>query len=110
MKKYFVILIMILLTMSVTSSAQYQEGSVEIDATTTFMSTWDTTLISTGSSDSNQIKLPLDLVGNYNFIVDWDDDPLNYAYVNISQTPGGDVLETLRLNDGRAIFRWSFGR
>ena len=39
-------------------------------------------------------------------IVDWDDDPLKYAYINISEAPGGDILETLRLNDGKTTFRW----
>ncbi|TES95050.1 MAG: hypothetical protein E3J90_10430 [Promethearchaeota archaeon] len=39
-------------------------------------------------------------------IVDWDNFPLNYAYINVSDTEGGEVLETLRLNEGKATFRW----
>ncbi len=39
-------------------------------------------------------------------IIDWDGDPVNYAYVNVSETPSGEVLESLRLNDGKATFRW----
>lgn len=38
-----------------------------------FISTWDTTLTSEGSSGSNQIRLPIFEAGNYNFVVDWGD-------------------------------------
>jgi surface protein len=38
-----------------------------------FISTWETTNISGGSSASNQISLPLFSGGVYNFIVDWGD-------------------------------------
>ncbi|MBF4484370.1 MULTISPECIES: BspA family leucine-rich repeat surface protein [unclassified Flavobacterium] len=38
-----------------------------------FVSTWKTDNISTGSSAENQIKLPLQNGGVYNFIVDWGD-------------------------------------
>lgn len=38
-----------------------------------FMSTWDTTKISAGSSALNQIHLPLESSGTYNFTVDWGD-------------------------------------
>jgi hypothetical protein len=38
-----------------------------------FVTTWDTTLISTGSSTGNQIRLPLISTGSYSFFVDWGD-------------------------------------
>jgi surface protein len=38
-----------------------------------FESTWNTTLVSLGSSLSNQIKLPLEITGTYSFFVDWGD-------------------------------------
>src|SRR6478736_1359720 len=38
-----------------------------------FISTWDTTKTSAGSSANNQVKLPLLSTGTYNFIVDWGD-------------------------------------
>ncbi|MDQ6531278.1 BspA family leucine-rich repeat surface protein [Flavobacterium sp. LHD-85] len=38
-----------------------------------FVSTWRTSNISSGSTTSNQIKLPLTSNGNYNFRVDWGD-------------------------------------
>jgi len=38
-----------------------------------FESTWDTTLTSIGSSLGNQVTLPLEITGTYNFFVDWGD-------------------------------------
>ena len=38
-----------------------------------FISVWDTTNTGSGSSASNQIHLPLEEDGTYNFIVDWGD-------------------------------------
>lgn len=39
-----------------------------------FISTWNTSLTSAGSSNSNQIKLPLTASGLYNFTVNWGDN------------------------------------
>jgi hypothetical protein len=39
-----------------------------------FVSTWNTTATSTGSSNDSQITLPLESTGTYNFIVDWGDE------------------------------------
>jgi len=38
-----------------------------------FVSTWNTTLVSSGSSSVNQLKLPLISTGTYSFFVDWGD-------------------------------------
>jgi surface protein len=40
---------------------------------TPFVSNWDTTQTSGGSSLANQVQLPLDFSGTYNFTVDWGD-------------------------------------
>lgn len=40
---------------------------------TAFVTTWKTDNISAGSSNSNQVRLPLVNGGTYNFIVDWGD-------------------------------------
>jgi surface protein len=40
---------------------------------TPFVSTWDTTLNTIGSSSANQIQLPLESSGTYSFTVDWGD-------------------------------------
>ena len=46
----------------------------EIYATSNlFISTWNTTNTSGGSSANNQIQLPLTITGNYDFVVDWGD-------------------------------------
>lgn len=39
----------------------------------TFISTWKTDNLSSGSSTSTQVKLPLESTGTYNFIVNWGD-------------------------------------
>jgi surface protein len=46
-------------------------------ATQGFKSTWDTTLTSTGSTATNQIKLPLISAGTYDFLVNWGDGTSN---------------------------------
>ncbi len=43
------------------------------DPPATFVSTWDTESTSGGSSDDDQIALPLTSSGTYDFIVDWGD-------------------------------------
>ncbi|MBY9016408.1 MAG: DUF285 domain-containing protein [Candidatus Lokiarchaeota archaeon] len=42
-------------------------------APNSFYSVWDTTLTSSGSSSSNQVRLPLESIGAYNFLVLWGD-------------------------------------
>ena len=49
-----------------------------------FISLWDTRLNSSGSSDINQISLPLISGGSYNFIVFWGDGT-NSTITNINQ-------------------------
>lgn len=50
----------------------YIYGNLTI-LSTAFISTWDTNNTTPSSSASNQIKLPLDSGGFYNFTVDWGD-------------------------------------
>jgi hypothetical protein len=38
-----------------------------------FISSWKTDNLSTGSSNSTQVKLPLEISGTCNFVVDWGD-------------------------------------
>ena len=40
----------------------------------TFISTWKTDNLSSGSSTSTQVKLPLESTGTYNFVVNWGDN------------------------------------
>lgn len=58
------------------ADTQPNEVSILQITETTFVSLWDTTLVSRNPSESsepNQIKLPLDQDGTYNFTVDWGD-------------------------------------
>ncbi|MFX1238575.1 MAG: BspA family leucine-rich repeat surface protein, partial [Promethearchaeota archaeon] len=88
-----------------------------------FLSTWNTSLTSTGSSNSNQVSLPLESGGTYDFIVfwgdessdvitSWDDPKATHDYssegmytINITGTivgwrfnNGGDRLKLLDIN------------
>lgn len=45
--------------------------------TTGFISIWNTENTSVGSSNNNQVKLPLEATGTYNFVVDWGDGQTN---------------------------------
>jgi len=55
-----------------------------------FISTWNTALTSTGSSASNQIKLPLTSNGEYDFIVNWGDG----SFDNITSYNQAEVTHT----------------
>lgn len=67
-----------------------------------FVSTWRTSNTSTGSSTSNQIKLPLVSSGTYKFIVDWGDGTSNtitiwnQAETTHTYTSAGDY--TIKIN------------
>lgn len=66
-----------------------------------FISTWRTTNTSSGSSASNQVKLPLIDVGTYNFVVNWGDgnqDTItswNQAETTHTYTSTGDYVITI---------------
>ena len=53
------------------------------------------------------IQLQLDLWTIDFEIVDWDGIPLKYGYIEINESSGGNLLQTLTLDDnGKATFRW----
>ncbi|MFW9963828.1 MAG: BspA family leucine-rich repeat surface protein, partial [Candidatus Sifarchaeia archaeon] len=90
-------------------------GSASITITTfssaeLFVSDWNTTLTSTGSSDSNQVRLPLEEGGTYQFLVDWGDahsdmiDTWNQPEVTHSYTSAG--VYTIRI--GGTLVGWRF--
>lgn len=55
-------------------SSYYIYGDLTVGAPITgFVSNWNTTNTSGGSSTSTQVQLPLDSLGTYNFVVDWGD-------------------------------------
>ena len=47
--------------------------NLKISDPNAFISVWNTTLTSSGSSSSNQVKLPLIFSGTYNFLIKWGD-------------------------------------
>ncbi|MCY3415096.1 MAG: BspA family leucine-rich repeat surface protein [Candidatus Heimdallarchaeota archaeon] len=49
------------------------DGGLDIPNVNSFKSKWNTTLNSTGSTNQNQVKLPLESAGTYDFFVDWGD-------------------------------------
>lgn len=53
------------------SNDYYIYGALSLNVA--FVSLWNTSNTSVGSSASNQIQLPLNASGTYNFIVDWGD-------------------------------------
>jgi surface protein len=92
MRILFLLLVILLLTMGTTMSSQEQEQNTSVTTTeNTFISTWDTT--SFGLSRSNQIMLPLEEDGNYDFVVNWGDGTDD----NITSWNQEEVLHTYSL-------------
>jgi surface protein len=54
------------------SSSYYIYGSISVNSNA-FISLWNTNNTSGGSSANNQVQLPLDILGVYNFVVNWGD-------------------------------------
>ena len=50
-----------------------------------FLSKWDTSYLSDGSSANNQIRLPLITSGNYDFLVQWGDG--NSDFITLYSDP-----------------------
>ncbi|TKJ19826.1 MAG: hypothetical protein CEE42_15315, partial [Promethearchaeota archaeon Loki_b31] len=55
------------------SAGNIGNTSVSFSIDTFFNSVWNTTLTSSSSSSSNQVALPLESTGTYNFTIDWGD-------------------------------------
>jgi hypothetical protein len=76
----------------------------------TFISTWDTTKLYTGSSLENQIKLPLIEPGEYFFKVDWGDGTKNiiksYDDPNVLHTYASPGVYTVKIKG--LIEGWNF--
>ena len=73
-----------------------------IDASS-FVSAWDTRLTSQGSSNSFQIGLPLSVLGNYDFTIDWGDgtpfDTITaYNQAEANHTYASEGIYTLVIN------------
>ena len=94
------------------SEGKYKPDQTNKLSSTTFISYWCTMSISPGSSNSNQIKLPLVPTGIYNFIIDWGDGFSNtitsYNQPEVTHTYqiSGWPYFTLRISG--VIDGWSF--
>jgi surface protein len=83
------------------------KAAVDPDA---FISIWDTTLLSTWSSASNQVKLPLEEGGTYDFTVAWGDGTSD----TITSWDQGEVTHTYNssgfytINITGTIHEWRF--
>jgi len=81
----------------------HRKRLINLEDVAPYVSTWDTTKISTGSSGNNQIKLPLpNLSGSiYNFTVDWGDNTSNiitsYNQAEITHTYTIEGVYTLEI-------------
>lgn len=75
-----------------------------------FISVWNTANTSTGSSGSNQVRLPLLSTGTYNFVVDWGDSTTdtitawNQAQVTHTYASSGTYTITIK----GVIIGWRF--
>ena len=76
-----------------------------------FISTWDTTNITSGSSNSNQITLPLESSGTYNFIVDWGDGTSDtitqYNQAEVTHTYLNEGIYEIKINGTITGFRFN---
>jgi surface protein len=75
-----------------------------------FISSWKTDNLSTGSSTSTQVKLPLEISGTYNFVVDWGDSTTSNitTYDQAETTHTYAVAGTYTLSITGIIIGWSF--
>ncbi len=75
-----------------------------------FVSNWNTTLISAGSSDYYQVRLPLEEGGTYLFLVDWGDglsDTINtWNQPEVTHSYASAGIYTIRI--GGTLLGWRF--
>lgn len=76
-----------------------------------FISTWKTDNLSTGSSNSNQVKLPLIPDGSYNFYVNWGDGTFSSiaAWDQPEVTHTYPAIGTYTISITGAIRGWDWG-
>jgi surface protein len=76
-----------------------------------FVSSWDTTITSGTSTANNQVQLPLNVLGTYNFFIDWGDGTQNiitsWNQPEILHTYATAGIYTITMTG--LISEWSFG-
>ena len=75
-----------------------------------FISEWNTSLISSGSSNNSQVKLPLLLGGNYNFAIEWGDgfEDVITSYIQAETTHTYKTNGTYIITINGTISGWQF--
>lgn len=75
-----------------------------------FLSVWNTSCLSSGSSANNQILLPLVESGSYNFLVQWGDDDSDYitSYSDTDKTHTYDSPGIYDVNITGNLEGWQF--
>jgi surface protein len=78
-----------------------------------FVSTWNTSLNSTGSSNKTSITLPLEASGIYSFVVDWGDGISSFVdawdSVNVTHTYATEGVYIIQINGTIVGFRFNNG-
>ncbi len=112
MEKQSIVLLLLLGSLSFSQLSDTNNVASAIGPTN-FVSKWDTTLTSTGSSASNQIRLPLEPSGNYNFLVDWGDGQSStitgYNQPEVTHTYSSPGVYTLTINGTLVGWRFNNG-
>lgn len=75
-----------------------------------FISTWKTDNTSAGSSNNNQVKLPLESTGTYDFTVSWGDGNINKitAYNQAEVTHTYSSIDTYTITIYGTCYGWRF--
>ena len=75
-----------------------------------FVSVWNTSKTSVGSSNSSQVRLPLEATGTYDFKVDWGDESNNtvtiWNHANVTHTYTTEGVYTINITG--IIVGWRF--
>ncbi|MCF2141244.1 MAG: hypothetical protein K9W44_14385 [Candidatus Lokiarchaeota archaeon] len=99
-------------TTATTAEKSQRSGQIILKGVTSedFISVWNTNLLSGESSKNNQIKLPLESTGTYNFTVNWGDgtsDVINtWNQAEVTHTYSVPGIYTLIING--IINGWCF--
>jgi len=91
-----------------TTSVMFFIDTIGLDLT--FISVWDTEKTNLGSSTGNQVKLPLESRGFYNFIVNWGDGNydtiMSWNQEEVTHTYASEGVYTIIING--TLIGWSF--
>lgn len=83
---------------------------IEEEVVRSFISTWSTSNLSSGSSSGNQISLPLVASGSYSFTVDWGDGSVDYitSYSQSERTHTYNSSGVYTIKIDGLLSGWSF--